>query len=130
MLTVVRLISAADNDLHDRLASQLRDLKVWGAEAITIKRYVDGVEGKEDSGDILLHDTDDKLDIYLPIDISDKWMSVALLAEAFAQHCGITDPAYQILVLQILTVSISNINKMLEPDLGLGNTGTTRGSLG
>lgn len=94
MLTIAKLIPTADNDIHDKLASQLRDLKAWGIEAITIKRYVDEVEGKEDSGDVHFHDTDDKLDIYLPIDISDKRMSDALLAEAFFKYCGITDPAY------------------------------------
>lgn len=114
MIIVIRLIPTLSNDIHDKLASQLRSLKVWGVEAITIKRYLDEVEGKEDSGDVILHDTEDKLDIYLPIEISDRWMSNALLAEAFVKHCGIIDPAYEPLVLQILTVSISNINKMLE----------------
>lgn len=91
-------------------------MKVWGAASINLKRQIDDIYGREDSGDVVFQDADPTtFHIYMPISITDLSIVNCRLAEEFIKHCGISEPKYQQLVLQILIIPITEIEKLLEP---------------
>jgi hypothetical protein len=98
----------------DQLTTRLLGLTLWGAPSIKLKREVDDIQGTEDTGDLIFQDTDTTLKIFMPISIPNQPMSTYRLSQAFIKHCGITDTRYQQLVLPILTISIAEIEKLLE----------------
>jgi hypothetical protein len=98
----------------DQLSTRLLGLTVWGASSIKLKREINEIQGTEDTGDLIFQDTNTTLKIFMPISIPNQAMSTYCLSQAFIKHCGITDTGYQQLVLPILTVSIAEIEKLLE----------------
>jgi hypothetical protein len=98
----------------NQLTTRLLGLTVWGTSSIKLKREVDDIQGTGDTGDLIFQDTDTTLKIFMPISISNQAMSTYRLSQAFIKHCGITDTSYQQLVLPILTISIAEIEKLLE----------------
>jgi hypothetical protein len=98
----------------DQLTTRLFGLTVWGTPSIKLKREVDGIQGTEDTGDLVFQETDTTLKIFIPINIPNQSMSTFRLSQDFIKHCGITDTRYQQLVLPILTIPIAEIEKLLE----------------
>jgi hypothetical protein len=98
----------------DQLTTRLLGLTVWGTPSIKLKREVNDIQGTEDTGDLIFQDTDTTLKVFMPINIPNQPMSTYRLSEAFIKHCGITDTRYQKLVMPILTISIAEIEKLLE----------------
>lgn len=103
------------------LSARLASLTVWEVAKIRLTRKIDGVEGAEDSGIVVFDDTNkDKLDIYFSSDPTKQALLDCKLSEELIKHCEISQPEYKALVLKILILPLSHIERYLE-DYDLDN---------
>jgi hypothetical protein len=88
-------------------------LKVWRVQAIELKRSIGAIQGKDGTGNVVFHDANAAVDIYLPTSMDQVTINYHL-SRHFISYCGIIEPKYQQLVYPILSLPLTSIETQLE----------------